>query len=79
MTKILLLGDSLVADYDWQSRMPAYQVINLGVPGAMAVDLLASLPDIKQDEEHADVIMIMIGTNDVLAGNYEYINILKKI
>lgn len=79
MTQILLLGDSLVADYDWQVRMPSYKVINLGVPGAMASDLLTSLPNIKQQVKYADVIMITVGTNDVLSGNFEFINTLKKI
>jgi lysophospholipase L1-like esterase len=79
MTHILFLGDSLVADYDWQSRMPSYKVTNLGVPGAMASDLLASLPDIKQQAKYADVIVVMVGTNDLLTDNYEFINTLKKI
>ncbi|MGB3224659.1 MAG: GDSL-type esterase/lipase family protein [Desulforhopalus sp.] len=79
MTQILLLGDSLVADHDWQSRMPSYKVTNLGVPGAVASDLLTSLPDIKQQVKHADVIMLMVGTNDVLNGNFDYINTLKTI
>lgn len=79
MKQILLLGDSLVADYNWQSRMPSYKVSNLGVPGAMASDLLASLAYIKQQIQYADVIMITVGTNDLLSGNFEFINTLKKI
>lgn len=79
MTQILLLGDSLVADHDWQSRMPSYKVVNFGVPGSTAADLLASLPDIKQKSDSTDVIMVMVGTNDLLAGNFAFINTLKKI
>ncbi len=79
MTRILLLGDSLVADYDWQSRMPSYDVTNLGVPGAITSDLLASLPDIKQQVKSTDVIVVMVGTNDLLSGDHEFINTLKKI
>jgi lysophospholipase L1-like esterase len=79
MTQILLLGDSLVADHDWQSRMPIYKVTNLGVIGALSSDLLAALPDIKNQVDHADVIMVMVGTNDLLSGNLEFINTLKKI
>ncbi len=59
--------------------MPGYKVINRGVPGATAADLLASLPDLKQKMPYTDVILIMVGTNDVLSGNFEYINTLKKI
>lgn len=79
MTRIILLGDSLVADHDWQSRMPSYKVVNFGVPGSMAADLLASLPDIKQQTPYADVIMVMVGTNDLLTGNFAFITTLKKI
>mgnify|MGYP002630567234 CR=1 FL=1 len=79
MTQILLLGDSLVADHDWQSRMPSYKVTNLGVPGAMTSDLFASLPEVKKQAKYADVIMVVVGTNDLLAGNFEFINTLKKI
>jgi len=79
MTQILLLGDSLVADHDWQSRMPSYNVVNFGVPGSTAADLLASLQDIKQQTHSPDVILVMVGTNDLLSGNVAFINTLKKI
>jgi lysophospholipase L1-like esterase len=79
MTQVLLLGDSLIAYHDWQSRMPSYQVTNFGAPGATTSDLFASLPAIKQHVGTTDVITIMVGTNDLLSGNYEFINTLKKI
>lgn len=68
MYKIILLGDSLVADYDWQSHLSSYRVQNFGVPGATSDDLLASLPTLKAKADAADVIMIVIGTNDLLSG-----------
>ncbi len=79
MNQIILLGDSLVADYDWQSHMTTFKVHNFGVPGAMTADLLASLPQIKARAESADIIMIMIGTNDLLNGNDDFPHTLKKI
>ncbi len=79
MTQVLLLGDSHIAYFYWQSRMPSYKVTNFGVPEATTADLLTSLPDIKKKVAHADVIMIMIGTHDVLTGNLEFISTLKKI
>jgi len=59
--------------------MPGYTVVNRGVPGATTSDLLASLPDIKQKIQYTDVILVMVGTNDILSGNFEFINSLKKI
>ncbi|KJS02377.1 MAG: hypothetical protein VR65_05535 [Desulfobulbaceae bacterium BRH_c16a] len=79
MNHILLLGDSLVADYDWQSHMSSFKVQNFGVPGAMTANLLASLPEIKALVEYADVIMIMIGTNDLLSGNDDFLQTLKTV
>ena len=79
MAQILLIGDSLVADHDWQPRMVGYQVINCGIPGLVTTDLLTSLPAIKKKVEHADVILVMIGTNDLLSGNYDIIDTIKEI
>jgi lysophospholipase L1-like esterase len=79
MIKIAMLGDSLVADHDWQARMPSFKIENLGVPGAMAADLLASLPTIKTRVEGAEVIVVMIGTNDLLATNDDFQFHLKQI
>jgi lysophospholipase L1-like esterase len=79
MTTILLLGDSLVADHDWQTRMSSFKVINVGVPGATAGDLLEYLPSIKTRAPHADVNLVMNGTNDLLIGKDDYLPLLKKI
>jgi lysophospholipase L1-like esterase len=79
MTKILILGDSLVADHDWQARMPSFKVENLGVPGATASDLLASLPNIQTRAAGAEVIIVMIGTNDLLSSNDDFLVQLKNI
>jgi len=79
MTHILLLGDSLIADHDWQSRMPGYLVSNYGVPGMVTSELLESLAEVKQNTETVDVILVMIGTNDLLSGDFDFINKLKEI
>ncbi len=79
MAKIVFLGDSLVADHNWQARMPSYKVENFGVPGATAADLLASLPTLKTEVTGAEVIVVMIGTNDLLTGNDDFLVQLKSI
>lgn len=79
MTHIILLGDSLIADNDWQSRMPSYKVYNFGYPGEMASGLFASLTEVKEQAPYADVIMVMVGTNDLLTGNFDFMHTLKKI
>lgn len=77
--ELLILGDSLVADHDWQARMPMFSINNLGVPGAVAADLLESLDNVKLTQDHADVIMVMIGTNDLLEDNLFFTETVKEI
>ncbi len=79
MTQVLLLGDSLVASYNWQNRLDSYRVTNLGTPGVMTSDILSSLEDVKKEQAQADIIMLMAGTNDLLTGNFEFIHTLRKI
>ena len=79
MIKLLLLGDSLVADNDWQPRMPSYAISNQGVPGIMASDLFGMLPEIKAEVPSCDLVMVMIGTNDLLTGNHDFMHTIKKI
>jgi lysophospholipase L1-like esterase len=79
MTQLLLLGDSLIADFEWQPRMSLFEVENFGLPGATADDLLDMLPDIKDQTDMVDIIMVMIGTNDLLSDNYKFIHTLKEI
>jgi lysophospholipase L1-like esterase len=79
MTQVLLLGDSLVASHDWQHRLTTCQVTNFGTPGVMTSDIFNSLSEVKQQTPHADIIMLMAGTNDILTGNYEFIHTLRRI
>ena len=75
----LFLGDSLVADNNWQRRIPFCKVFNYGVPGATADDLLASLPDLSGRVDPPAAILIMIGTNDALVGHFEFVDCLRRI
>lgn len=75
----LLLGDSLIADNDWQPRMPQFTLHNLGVPGANTRDLLMSLSGLKNQFSKAGIIMVMTGINDLAVGNYRFTENLKKI
>lgn len=37
------------------------------------------LPGIKKQTEEVDIIMVMVGTNDLLSDNYHFMDTLKKI
>ena len=71
--KILLLGDSLFAFYDWQERFPDYVMINRGVPGETVAGLRAAVGDLVKGAEDADMVMIMIGTNNLAMDDYTFL------
>lgn len=78
-TDFLMLGDSLIADNNWQQRMPQFTVHNLGVPGSNTRDLLMSLSALKHKYPRAGIIMVMVGINDLAVGNYRFTENLKKV
>jgi lysophospholipase L1-like esterase len=75
----IFLGDSLVADYDWQPRLPFCTIHNLGVPGASTDDLLSSLPGLADRFPAPSAILIMIGTNDLLSGKIGFVETIRQI
>jgi lysophospholipase L1-like esterase len=75
----LLLGDSLIAGYDWQARMPSFKVYNYGLPGEHIQDLLNRLPSVEKTVQSPDIILVMSGINNVIAEDYVFIDILRKI
>ncbi|HIJ78580.1 MAG: GDSL-type esterase/lipase family protein [Desulfobulbaceae bacterium] len=74
MTKpsLYLLGDSLVASCDWQARFPELAIKNFGISGETVGGLLNQLPAICNRQE-PDLIMIMIGTNNLLMDDYFFV------
>jgi lysophospholipase L1-like esterase len=67
--RLLMLGDSLVEFHHWQQRFPAHNVVNLGRAGETVAGLLARLPGQLAAEPPAEAILLMIGTNNLLAGD----------
>lgn len=74
-----MLGDSLVAGFDWQKRIHKFAVRNCGMPGATTHELLSTMPRLKSYYSSVRLIMLMIGTNDLVLGNYNFIEDLKKV
>ncbi len=71
--KILLLGDSLFAFYNWQLRLPAYDIVNQGVPGETVAGLLRRLPGEVSAAGEPDTVFIMIGTNNLAMDDYTFL------
>lgn len=74
-----MLGDSMVAGFDWQKRIPHFTIKNYGVPGATTIEVLESLPQLTSRHQSAEIILLMIGTNDVAQENFAFIEDLRKI
>lgn len=77
--QFIFIGDSLVADFDWQKRMPFFNVVNLGVPGETAQGLLNRLDSMRSEQFNPRVILLTIGTNNVLSEDFSFIPTLDKI
>jgi len=75
----LMLGDSLVAGYNWQQRIPQFTIKNCGVPGATTDELLSSLPRLQSHFGSPRITMVMIGTNDLVMEHYCFIEELKGV
>lgn len=73
MKKILLTGDSLIEFFDWQSRFPQFDVINEGIAGETVRGLLYGLPSLEARVEVSDVIVLMIGTNNLAMDDYAFL------
>lgn len=71
--KILLLGDSLFAFYDWRKRFPDYVMINRGVPGETVAGLRSTVADLVKGAEDVDVVIVMIGTNNLAMDDYTFL------
>lgn len=69
---LLILGDYLPTGYDWQARVPQFDITNLAENDATSTSVLKSLPEIQETHRNTDAIMLMIGANDLLAGNGNY-------
>jgi lysophospholipase L1-like esterase len=78
-SSFLFLGDSLIADFDWQTRMQHFEILNYGVPGETAQGLRNRIPTITKDLAPPELILIMIGTNNLIIEDYSYLDTLRQI
>ncbi len=79
MKKVVFIGDSLVEFFDWQKRLPAFDVVNFGAAGETTAGLKAKLPYIFAHVSDPDILLIMIGTNDVVMEDYGFINTYREV
>lgn len=60
--RVVMLGDSLTAGCDWQTRLNQAEVINQGISGDSTWSILARLPQVTK--ARPDLIFLQAGIND---------------
>ena len=75
----LFIGDSFIADFDWQQRMPHFDVHSLGAANEKVEGVLQRIAAIEQAVEQPDIILIMIGTVNVIEGDYTFVDQIRRI
>jgi len=72
--RILLLGHSLIEFGDWGALLPGHTVTNLGRAGETTAGLLSRLDEVVRVLPKADAVVVMSGTNDILAGDNSFLH-----
>lgn len=78
-SNFLFLGDSLIADFDWQARMQHFKVLNYGMPGETAQGLRRRVPSVTEGIKKPELILVMIGTNNLIIEDYNFLEHLRQI
>ncbi|HIP40519.1 MAG TPA: hypothetical protein EYG88_14320 [Desulfocapsa sulfexigens] len=78
-SNFLFLGDSLIADYNWQERMHHFRIINYGIPGETVQGLRNRISSITDKINPPQLILLMIGTNNLIIEDYSFLEALRKI
>ncbi len=75
----LFLGDSLIADFDWQKRMNHFKILNYGLAGETTQGLLNRIPSITKEVDNPGLILLMVGTNNLIIEDYSFVSDLQEI
>lgn len=78
-SNFLFLGDSLIADFDWQARMHHFKIMNYGMPGETVQGLRNRISSITTEIEPPELILVMIGTNNLIIEDYGFLESLRQI
>lgn len=72
MTRLLLLGDSLIAWGRWDKLLPEMAVQNRGIPGEWLAELALRLEGELVASPGYDALVLQSGTNDLLNGETSF-------
>lgn len=75
----LFIGDNYIADYDWQHRMPYFEVHSHGIAQEKVEQLLARIAEVEKSVNAPDIIVIMTGIANVLEGDYTFVDQIRRM
>lgn len=70
--RILFIGDSLIAFYDWQEYFPKFACVNLGVPGETVAGWLGLTAQAGRRYPEAEYLVVMLGANNICQQDYGF-------
>jgi len=70
---LLLVGDSMIEFFNWQARFPGRHVDNLGRSGESVEELRVRVHYIVERYSETDLVLVMIGTNNVAMENFNFL------
>jgi lysophospholipase L1-like esterase len=73
ISRLLLIGDSLIEYGDWAKLLPGREVVNLGRSGESVEELRERAGNIVKRQPPPDLVLIMIGTNNVAMQHFEFL------
>ena len=71
-SRLLLVGDSMIEYGDWPTLLPGREVVNLGRSGESVEELRERAKNIVRRQGGADLLLVMIGTNNVAMERFDF-------
>jgi len=79
LSRLLLIGDSMIEYGAWQNYLPGREVVNLGRSGESVEELRERAVNIVRRQATPDLVLVMIGTNNVAMGRLEFFSTYAEI
>ncbi|HSH14330.1 MAG TPA: GDSL-type esterase/lipase family protein [Desulfurivibrionaceae bacterium] len=73
LSRLLLVGDSLVEYGDWQELLPGREIVNLGRCGEAVEELRERAANLVRRQAQPDLLLVMIGTNNVAMERFDFL------
>ncbi len=75
----LFIGDYLINEYDWQKRMPLFDVHSHGYSKDSVEELLSKLPYIEESASNPHIILIIAGIINVVDQDYTFVDQIRRM